>query len=336
MTRANGWVDIHAHFTPPTMPEQREDQWRGLRDVCFLAPEPYHWTPETTLATMDRLGIAMQLLSPIPLPPTLPELRAWNDAGAQLVADHPDRFGLLAGLPIDTPEACLAEIERGDVETHPDGYLLTTRHAGAAIGDRHLAPVWTELNRRHAVLFVHPSTDIVPSLRQPSALVEVAFETTRAIVDLLYTGFFHRYPDLTMVLAHCGGALPALSGRLGLLGAEPWVPNPEGMTADDIRTDLARLYLDTAATGTDANLAAAVTMVPRDHLVYGADAGVPCSDEDSMSRNIQSLHNSAVLTPAEVDGLGHRTFDLLPAASRRHHNTGSFVRSPRESSTVIR
>jgi len=90
------------------------------------------------------------------------------------------------------------------------------------------------------------------------------------------------------------------------------------MTAEDIRADLSRLYLDTAATGTDASLAPAVTMVPRDHLVYGADAGVPCSNEASMARNIEALRSSAVLTPEEVDALGRRAFDLFPAAARRH------------------
>ena len=51
MSRANGWIDIHTHFTPPTTPEEREAQWRGLQEACFLAPQPYRWQPETTLAT---------------------------------------------------------------------------------------------------------------------------------------------------------------------------------------------------------------------------------------------------------------------------------------------
>ncbi|MGW5172660.1 hypothetical protein ACWEQ1_35575 [Streptomyces nodosus] len=175
--------------------------------------------------------------------------------------------------------------------------------------------MWEELDRREAVLFTHPSTDIAPPLRQPAALVEVTFETARTIVDLLYTGFFRRYQHLKVVLAHCGGSLPALSGRLGLLGAEPWAPNPLGITAEEIRADLARLYLDTAATGTDVNLASAVTMVPRDHFVYGGDAGVPCSNEDSMGRNIRSLQDSGVLARHKVEALGRRAFGLFPAAA---------------------
>jgi hypothetical protein len=116
-----------------------------------------------------------------------------------------------------------------------------------------------------------------------------------------------------------------LSGRLGLLGAEPWVPNPHGLTASDFRQDLARLYLDTAATGTDASLAPALTMVPRDHLVYGGDAGVPCSDEASLTRNIEALRASAILGPGEADRLGRRAFDLFPAASRRYREAGKKI-----------
>jgi len=317
--KVNGWVDIHAHFTPPTTAEEREAQWHQLRDAHLLAPEPHHWRPEMMLATMDRLGIATQMLSPALLDSSLPQLRTWNDYGAQLVADHPGRFGLLACLPTDDPDAALAEIARGDAETHPDGYLLFTRWAGVPLGDPRLAPMWEELDRRSAVLFVHPGA-VAPVFRQTSVLVEFPFETTRTVVDLLYAGFFRRYPRLTVVLAHCGGALPALSGRLGLLGAEEYVYNPLGLTADDIRTDLAKLYLDTAASGTDANLASAVTMVPRDHIVYGADAGVPCSNENNMKRNIDALRNSHVLAPQEVEELGHRAFDLFPAAAQRHRD----------------
>jgi hypothetical protein len=59
-------------------------------------------------------------------------------------------------------------------------------------------------------------------------------------------------------------------------------------------------------------------MIPRGHLVYGADAGVPCSNDASMTRNIETLRSSTVRTSEEVDALGRRAFDLFPAAARRH------------------
>jgi predicted TIM-barrel fold metal-dependent hydrolase len=251
----------------------------------------------------------------------LAALKESNDYGAQLVAEHPARFGLLAALPTDDPDACLAEIERGNGETHPDGYAVTTLRNGVHLSDDRLEPVWAELDRRYAVVFVHPSTDMLPQLGLPTPLIEVAFETARAMVGLLYAGVLRRYPNVKIILAHCGGALPALSGRLGLLGESAWVSNPQHITRDEIAQQLSRFYLDTAASGTDANLAAALAMAPRDHLVYGADSGVPCNNEASLDANLECLLNSSVLRGDEADQLGHRAFDLFPDAARRHYES---------------
>jgi 6-methylsalicylate decarboxylase len=328
MVNINGWVDVHSHFSPPTTPETRQAQWEGMRAACFLAPQPYHWTPESTLDYMDRHGIAMDMLSNIPQ--DLAALKASNDYGAQLVAEHPARFGLLAALPTDDQDACLAEIERGTRETHPDGYAVAALRKGVYLSDERLEPVWDELDRRHAVIFVHPSTDAPPQLGLPIPLIEVAFETARAMAGLLYAGVLRRYPNVKIILAHCGGALPALSGRLRLLGESAWVPNPQHITRDEITQQLSRFYLDTAASGTDANLAAALAMVPRDHLVYGADSGVPCSTEASLDANLECLLNSGVLRGDEADQLGHRAFDLFPDAAKRHYESRTSAPGPSE------
>ena len=63
---------------------------------------------------------------------------------------------------------------------------------------------------------------------------------------MLYAGVFRRYSKIRFIVAHCGGALPVLSGRLKLLGTESWVPNPNKITQDEIREQLARLYLNTS------------------------------------------------------------------------------------------
>ncbi|WNE98777.1 amidohydrolase family protein [Streptomyces luomodiensis] len=315
MVPADGWVDVHAHFTPPITEHERTARWEAMRAQCFLAPRPHHWSPRSALDHMDRTGIAMQMLSNIPS--TLAELRDSNDYGAQVVAEHPSRFGLLAALPTDDPEAALAEIERAGSDLHADGYAVSAAYNGVYLGDERLEPVWAELDRRRAVVFAHPNAYAPAVLGHPVPLVEVAFETARSVVNMLYAGVFRRYPHLTLVLAHAGGALPALSGRLRLLGAEPWVPNPHGITRDEIRRHLGRLYLDTAASGADSHLAPALTMVPRDHLVYGADCGVPCSTDATMAANIEALRHSGVLTGDEADRLGRRALDLFPAARRR-------------------
>ena len=285
-----------------------------MREAKFLVPEPFEWTPESTLAYLDKAGIAMQMLSN--LPKQLDALKESNDYAASLVRKHPNRFGLLAALPTDSPEAALAEMDRATHELHADGFAVTCNYNGVFLGDSSLDPVWAELNRQYAAVFVHPDAYAPASMGRPSPLIEVAFETARTVVDMLYAGIFRKFPRVTFILAHCGGALPVLSGRLKLLGTEPWVPNPNKITQEEIQEQLARLYLDTAATA-PTGMAAALHMVSPDHLVYGADCGVPCSTESTMEANKKAVLEYEGLSRSQRDAIGRNVLSLFPAAAAR-------------------
>jgi predicted TIM-barrel fold metal-dependent hydrolase len=284
---AHHWIDVHAHFTPPTTREECEARWKTMRDGLIMIPESYEWIVESTLDYMDRAGIQMQLLSNVPK--TLDKLRASNDYGALLVSQHPSRFGLLAALPTDDPQAALAEIERAANNLYADGYAVTCHYNEVYLSDPSLEPVWAELDRRCAVVFVHPDAYAPASLGRPTPLLEVAFETTRTLVDMLYAGMFRKFPNMKLIVAHCGGALPALSGRLIALGTEVWVPNPNHLTKEKMKQQLSALYLGTAATGRASSLAPALTMTTCDHIVYGSDSGVPCSTEETLEANRKEL-----------------------------------------------
>jgi predicted TIM-barrel fold metal-dependent hydrolase len=318
---SNDWVDVHAHFTPPTTPEERQARWQAMREECFTLPAPYHWSLQDTLRAMDRDGIAMQLLSNIPKDHTA--LLASNDYGARLVREHPSRFGLLAAVPTDDADAALAEIERACTQLDADGFAVTTTYNGVSLGDPSLDPVWTELDRLGATMFIHPDAYAPGSMGRPSPLIEVAFDTARTITDLVYRGHFRRFANLTHIVAHCGGALPSLAGRLELLGGEAWVPNPQGLTPADIAEQLGRLYVDTAATATDHTLAAALLMTGPEHIVYGSDSGVPCSTERTGRANLEALRASAVLDRAQIDAVGQAAFRLFPSALARHEQAGA-------------
>lgn len=311
---ANGWIDIHGHFTPPTSSEDREKRWHAMREAKFMVSEPFEWTPESTLAYLDRAGIAMQMLSN--LPKQLDALKESNDYAASLVNKYPTRFGLLAALPTDNPKAALAEIDRATHDLHTDGFAVTCNYNGVFLGDSSLDPVWAELNRRQAVVFVHPDAYAPASMGRPSPLIEVAFETARTVVDMLYSCTFRKFPTIKFILAHSGGALPMLSGRLQLLGTEPWVPNPNNITQEEIKEQLAKLYLDTAATA-PTGMAPALHMVPPDHLVYGADCGVPCSTESTMEANKRAVLEYEALSRCQRDAIGRNVLSLFPAAATR-------------------
>lgn len=314
----NGWVDVHAHYSPPRSEVERTQALASMREACWLIEEAPAWHVEDTLAYMDRTGIQMQMLSNIPK--SLTALRASNDFGATLVRSHPDRFGLLAAVPTDDPEAALAEIARADNELDADGFAVTCDYNGILLSDPSLDPVWEELDRRRAVVFAHPDAYKPGAQGRPAPVLEVAFETTRTFTDMLYSRLFQRFPHVRFIVAHCGAALPALSGRLQLLGLAPWVPNPSGLTAEELADALHRLYLDTAAT-CPTSLAAALAMTTPDRLIYGSDCGVPCSSAASMDANLKALLDYDRLTASEKSAIGSAGLRLFPSAAARVANT---------------
>ncbi|GAA1859729.1 amidohydrolase family protein [Pseudonocardia ailaonensis] len=308
----DGWIDVHAHFSPPRTAEMEAQQLERLRQACWQVDEPPRWDAESTLAYMNRTGIQMQLLSNIP--PNPRALRDSNDFGASVVADHPDRFGLLAALPTDDPSACLAEIGRAD-QLAADGFAVTSFYRGTYLGDPLLEPVWTELNRRKAVVFAHPDA-YGTTMGRPDAVFEVAFQTARTFADMLYGGVFRRHPEIKFIVAHCGGALPALAGRLHLLGTECWVPNPHRITHTEIREHLRRLYLDTAGIAPNG-LASGLAMTSPDHIVYGSDCGVPCTTDATMDANLREILGYDGLTGEQIRAIGQNAFGMFPAAASR-------------------
>ncbi len=307
------WVDVHAHFYPPETQAVREERVRGMQQNCWNIDELPVWNPAAQLAYMDRTGIQMQMLSNIPR--GLDALRDSNGYGASLARRHPDRFGFLAALPTDNAEACLAEIDRVPGSLAADGFAVTCHYNDVYLSDARLEPVWAELNRRQAVVFAHPNA-YNGFMGRPEALLEVAFQTARTFVDMMYAGLFRRYPDIRFVVAHCGGALPGLSGRLLLLGNERWVPNPHRVTREEMSTQMRRLFLDTAAT-MPTGLAPALLMTTPDHIVYGSDCGVPCTTDETMNRNIEALLTYRGLTDEQIQAIGRNALTLFPGAAAR-------------------
>ena len=316
----DGWIDIHGHFQfhPPSTREEQDAQVSTMRSLKWKVSEPFIWSAESTLAYLDRAGIAMQMLSTVPL--RLPDLKASNDYGAQVVRKWPHRFGLLAALPTSDPQACLEEIERaidhGPNGLHADGFAVLCRYNNVYLSDPSLVPVWERLNKLHAVIFTHPDAYQPGHMGRPSPVVEVAFETTRTYVDMLYQGIFRDYPDITWIASHGGAAIPLLSDRLELLGTEPWVPNPKNIRKEDIKKQLSRIYVDTAAVG-PTSVHTALRLVGKNHIVYGADCGVPCSTDDTMEENRRNVLSYEGMSEEERSNIGRNVYKLFPNAADR-------------------
>lgn len=301
-----GWIDVHGHFNVPALRPRPVPGWT--------------FSPETSLDFMDRTGVAAQLLSNYG-PQTTETMIAANDAGAAIVAARPDRFGLLAQLPMAEPEQALAELRRGVDQLDVEGFAIQSNYNGVYLGDPRFEPVWAELDRRHATLFIHPTPLGYEDTRlgRPGALIEAPFDTARTVVDMLYAGVFRRYGDFNVILAHAGGALPTLAGRLETLGPWPlgWAENPQHVTAGEMRETFARLYYDTALSGTPHSLDPVLDITTPDHVLYGADFGAPCTYIDVCQAHLDALRGNKRLSAAEHEAVGRNALKLFPKLAKR-------------------
>jgi predicted TIM-barrel fold metal-dependent hydrolase len=270
------------------------------------------WTPEAALSYMDRQGIATQVVSlPMAFAGTAedPEFgtrtcRMINEANAELIATHPGRFGAFASLPADGPDQALAELGYALDELRLDGVVLTSNVAGHYFGDPFLEPVLTELEQRQVPVFVHPvdspCIDVL-GFGRPSSIVEFPFDTARNITNGLYTGFFQRHPNLQLILAHCGGALPTLGWRIGEHTVMGRGPHDADIDPAHVATVLRALYYETALAGSSNSLLPTLEVTTPEHILFGTDW--PAAPEPTVEHNIANLTSFDGFTPQQLRGV---------------------------------
>ena len=275
---ACGRVDVHAHFLPP--PYRRALEAAGLAKLDGGIPVPA-WTPEGHLRMMADYAIAAAVLS-ISSPglgfldpaSAIRVAREVNDAGAGLARDHDGKFGFFATLPLAEVGAAVAKTEYALDHLGADGVCLETNARGIYLGDPAFAPLLDELDRRHAVVFLHPTSPACFAqigMGFPAPLLEFPFDTARTIVSLIFSGALKRRPNLRLILAHGGGALPGLVSRIAMVAQAPFVsPRPEQGGAE-VMEEVRRLYFDLALAATPANLAALLQITSTSHLLFGTD-----------------------------------------------------------------
>jgi predicted TIM-barrel fold metal-dependent hydrolase len=289
-------VDVHMHFLPECYREALAAAGMATLDGGIPIPQ---WSEDLALKTMDELGIESALLS-ISSPSIrfldgqaeLDLCRNVNLAGADLVARHPDRFGLMATLPLPETDAALAEIAFALDQLEADGVVIETNIRGIYLGDQRLAPMFDELDHRGAVVFLHPTSPAcfeAVALGRPAPMTEFPLDTTRTVVDLLYSGTLLRCSDLKIIVPHGGGAVPALAQRIAGVAARPYL-NPRPKDEEEVYRLLASLYYDVVQSGHAAPLSALRHIAPVDHLLFGSDW--PFGKVETVKRNVRFVEDS--------------------------------------------
>lgn len=314
---ASRMIDVHAHYLPPFYRA-------ALRRHGHMEPDGFHhipeWSAQEHVAAMDRLGIATSLLS-ISSPgvhlageaEARDLARAVNDEGRRAVVDHPGRFALFGSLPLPEVDAAMAEIEYCCERLDVAGFVLLTNIGGTYLGDPSFAPIFRELDRRNAKVFIHPTSPPCwerTSLGRPRPMIEFLFDTTRAVIDLVLNGTVARHPGIAFIVPHAGATLPMVADRVrvfsALLATDASV---------DVLRDLGRLHFDLAGYPLPRQLDALLTLTTLAHLHYGSD--YPFTPEPAAAAARERLADAGDPPGSLIEALRANTERLLPNIGRR-------------------
>jgi predicted TIM-barrel fold metal-dependent hydrolase len=263
-------IDAHAHVTPQSYIDAVPAPGGNL-------PKPPVVSAEALLQMMERYAIDAAVISTGPPGAFFGDqgraneiARLANEEIAAVVNANRDRFAGLAMLPLPDPDATVAELAHALDHLGFDGVLLLSHVAGTYLGDPVWEPLYAELDRRGAYVFLHPTVPAngVP-LSHPGWLYEFPFDTTRALANLIYSGTFERHPKIRWQVAHLGGATSVLADRIGSLAARE--PDKAEAAPAGAAEYLSRLYYDTGLANAELPYRAAAMLASADHLVFGTD-----------------------------------------------------------------
>ena len=294
------WLDILDARGGPHMtygPTATGARW-VLRDgIPVIRPIPAMFDYLARICAMDRAGVAIAILSL-----TGPNVywgdeetsaaaaRASNADFARAQREHPQRFRWLASLPLEHPKRALEELARA-VGEGAVGVMVLSNVRGRQLVDPFFAPLWQEIDRRALPVFLHPT---VPcncdgmGLEQYGLMTSVGFpyDSTAAVALMIHDGFFDRFPNLRLVVAHGGGALPFLAPRIDRC-FEAYV-EPRSRIDTFPSSYLRHLYADTALFS-HATLAMTLATFGEDHVVYGTDFPHPIADPEGILDRVNAL-----------------------------------------------
>jgi len=286
-------TDFHTHIVPAAFPadDGSERLWPSIRrvsdagaeviiaDRVFRRIDSRSWDVAVRLAEMDRDGIDRQVLSPMPellshwfAPEPAQRICAHlNQSLADMVAAQPDRFAAYGAVPLQAPDLAAAEIRNLSAAGFA-GIEIGSHVNGLPLGDRSLDVVYEAAEAEGMVVMVHAlypaGLDRVGA--GPDAAVSLfPMESTLAALSMLTGGVMARFPGLRILLAHGGGALPILSGRLQQVQAVVSPPHLAGC-GGDVAELSGRFHVDSIVYDADVLRFVASRQGPG-RLVMGSD-----------------------------------------------------------------
>ncbi|WP_328665092.1 amidohydrolase family protein [Streptomyces sp. NBC_00328] len=317
-------IDVHHHFTAPQWVDWAEREGVVRREELLWWAR---WDVDSTLALMDRVGIATAVLNP-----TMQDryrsaeqaregLSVVFEALTDLMHEHPGRFAFLCPALLDHPEVTTWALRRAFDELGAVGVGVKASYNGVYLGDPSYDRFLAEVDERSGVLVTHPldlpgkppGVPTVPGI--PNFMCDFLLDTTRAAVNMIRTGTLDRYPRLSVVLPHAGGFLPQIATRLEAFGDFCTPP----LDAARVREALRRFHYDTAGP-----LAPACTLVETagaERILFGTDWPA-ASAEIITDFTVPAVEADHAFTEHQRRGIYRDNAQRLMPALKRADHTG--------------
>ncbi len=297
-TMAQGVIDVHGHIITPEFLSALEHEGR-LMDEGFPLPK---YDVDNHLKWMEEAGVQTSVLTlAAPQPTSADVVRQANEAAARIKKEHPNRFKFCAALPLPDVKASIREVIYALDTLKADGIKLATNVGGQYLGAPELDTLFSVLNERKAVIILHPHRP-EPVNRQvmqqtPLAMQEYLSETTRAVSNMISRNVLARYPNVKVLVPHCGAYLPLAIPRMKSL--TPVMQKNKMLGEIDYEANLAALYYDLAGAHSPEVIRLLLTITTPDHLLYGSDYPyvAPQVLTQSLARMKQYLSDERDLAP---------------------------------------
>ncbi|MFF8815419.1 amidohydrolase family protein [Streptomyces pactum] len=312
-------IDVHHHFTAPEWVDWAERE--GLvrrRELPWWA----RWDLDSTLALMDRAGIATAVLSPTMQDRYRSAAQAREgltvvfEALSRLMADHPGRFAFFGPAVPDHPGVTGWALGRALDDLGAVGVGVKAGYDGVYLGDPSYERLLAELDDRATVLAVHPldlpggppGVPTVPGI--PNFMCDFLLDTTRAAVNMIRTRTLDRYPRLSVILPHAGGFLPHIATRLEAFGGFCTPPLDPSL----VRDHLHRFHYDTAGPLSPAGTL--VATAGADRILFGTDW--PAASADIITGiTVPAVDTDPAFTPCRRRGINRdNALCLMPGLGR--------------------
>jgi len=291
-------IDVHAHYWTEDYIDLLVDLGQAGAVMARGLGAGGGAELDARLRLMDRAGVEMQVLSACPQLPygedgqkAARAARFVNDQYAELARRRPDRFRTYAALPMPHLDESLREIGRALDELLMTGVAMNTTVLGRALVEPEYEPILAELNRRRAVLYLHPAGNSACSPLignyHLTWMVGAPVEDTISVMHLITRGIPTRYPDIKIINSHLGGALPMLLQRADdqYRWEAPDTPEPPSVAAR-------RMWYDTVGHGHVPALRCAIDSFGADRLLLGTD--FPYENGDTFVRAIDYINDPQI------------------------------------------